>query len=174
VDRRVQTRDNADINQTSSTMAFQIVPLPMSEFRDLFTLSDAELSARRARRLIADVSGGLPCRVSLADALPGETVLLLNYTHLETDTPYRSSHAICVREQAVAAELAPDAVPPAILRRLISARLFDAAGNIIDSDVCEGGGIAAFLTEGLARDDVAFVHLHYARNGCFAAKAVRA
>ena len=101
-------------------------------------------------------------------------VLLLNYTHLDTDTPYRASHAICVREHAAEAEPAPGDVPFAIRRRLISARLFDAPGNIVGSDVFEGTQLAGFLSEGFQREDVAYAHIHYARNGCFAAKAVRA
>ncbi len=155
-------------------MTFRIVALPRSEFADLFALSDAALAERRARRMDPGTVAGMPCRVSLEDALAGETVLLLNYTHLDTDTPYRASHAICVREHAAEAVPAPGEVPFAIRKRLISARLFDAPGNIVGSDVMEGTQLAGFLTEGFRREDVAYAHIHYARNGCFAAKAVRA
>lgn len=154
-------------------MTFRIVPLPKSEFEGLFALSDEALAAQRARRMDPDTVAGMPCRVSLEDARAGETVLLLNYTHLDTDTPYRASHAICVREQAAEAMPAPCDVPFAIRKRLISARLFDAPGNIVGSDVMEGTQLAGFLTEGFRREDVAYAHIHYARNGCFAAKAVR-
>jgi len=153
-------------------MSFRILPLNMAEFAPLFRLSDEELAARRARRMAKGT--GMPCRVSLADAEEGETVLLLNYTHLDVDTPYRASHAICVRENAREADLAVDEVPVAIRRRLVSARLFDEEGNIVGSDVFEGTELAGFLTQGFQRADVGFAHIHYARNGCFAAKAVRA
>lgn len=154
-------------------MSFQIVPLERSAFADLFDLTDAQLAQHRARRLIAEPDSGLPCRVSLEDAIAGETVLLVNYTHHETDTPYRASHAIVVRQDAQTAQLAPGEIPAAISNRLISVRLFDAPGNIVGSDVLPGGEISAFLSAGLAQETVAFAHLHYARNGCFAAKAVR-
>lgn len=153
-------------------MSFRILPLPMSEFAPLFHLGDAELAARRARRMAQ--GAGMPCRVSLEDALEGETVLLLNYTHLDCDTPYRASHAICVRENAEEAHLEAGEIPDAIRRRLVAARLFDAPGNIVGSEVLEGRDLTPFLTEGLRRPYVAFAHIHYARNGCFAAKAVRA
>lgn len=153
-------------------MSFQILPLAKAQFADLFSLSDEALAARRARRM--ESGAGMPCRVSLEDAVEGETVLLLNYTHLDCDTPYRASHAICVRETAQEAQLAAGEIPPAILSRLMSVRLLDAPGNIVGSDVLPGADIGAFLAAGLERSDVAFAHLHYARNGCFAAKAVRA
>ncbi len=155
-------------------MTFRILALPKSEFEGLFALSDEALAAQRARRMDPDAVAGMPCRVSLEDAVAGETVLLLNYTHLDTDTPYRASHAICVREHAAEAVPALGDVPFAIRRRLISARLFDAPGNIVGSDVFEGTQLAGFLAEGFQREDVAYAHIHYARNGCFAAKAVRA
>ena len=51
-------------------------------------------------------SPGTPCRVTLADAEVGETVILINHTHLKADTPYRASHAIFVREGQPQAHLA--------------------------------------------------------------------
>ncbi len=153
-------------------MSFLILPLAKSEFQPLFGLTDLELAERRALRM--DSGAGMPCRVSLEDAREGEVVLLLNYTHLDADTPYRASHAICVRENAREAVLAAGEIPSAIQKRLISARLFDGPGNIVGSDVLEGKDLEPFLDQGFQRADVAFAHLHYARNGCFAAKAVRA
>ena len=81
-------------------MSFQIHALPAEPFQELFTLSDQELAGVRASRMIADARPGYPCRVSLADAEPGETVILVNYEHQAADSPYRSAHAIFVRENA--------------------------------------------------------------------------
>ena len=88
-------------------MPFQIHALPDTLFRDLFSLTDAELEKRHAKRILVDEAPGYPCRVSLADAQVGETVLLLNYEHQANDTPYRSAHAIFVREGVSQAMPAP-------------------------------------------------------------------
>lgn len=69
---------------------------------------------------------------------------------------------------------APGEVPEAIQRRLISARVFDAAGDLIASDVIPGKEAGAGVEEAFNDPRAKEVHLHYARPGCFAAKAVRA
>jgi hypothetical protein len=154
-------------------MDFRIVALPASRFAPLFGLPDAELAARGVRRVVADREPGFPCRVSLADAAPGETLLLLNYEHLPLPGPYRSSHAIYVREQAT--ECVPDVneIPAVLATRLLSVRAFDAAGMMIDADVSPGSDVAPLIGRYLDDPRVAFVHLHNARPGCYAAQAVR-
>ncbi|MBV8909127.1 MAG: DUF1203 domain-containing protein, partial [Gammaproteobacteria bacterium] len=63
-------------------MSFQISGLGFGQFAPLVALSDHQLLARNARRVVADRHPGFPCRVSLVDAQPGERVLLVNYEHL--------------------------------------------------------------------------------------------
>ena len=116
-------------------MSFHITGLPVSEFASLFALSDAELATRSAVRVMADRRPGFPCRVSLRDAEPGETLLLLNYEHLTVATPYRSRYAIYVRENAVEARLDVDEIPEVLQMRLLSVRAFDGTGMLIDADV---------------------------------------
>ena len=79
-------------------MDFRITGLDAGRFSHLFGLSDAELARHRALRQTCDEKPGFPCRVSLEDAEPGESVLLVNFEHLPVDSPYRASHAIYVRE----------------------------------------------------------------------------
>ncbi len=66
----------------------------------LFELPDSVLATQGVLRQIADTCPGFPCRVSLQDAQVGEPVLLLNHEHLPVASPYRSRHAIFVREYA--------------------------------------------------------------------------
>ena len=68
-------------------MSFQIQALPSAQFEPLFALSDSELTKVRAARMIVDSKPGYPCRVSLADAEIGETVILLNFEHQSADSP---------------------------------------------------------------------------------------
>ena len=155
-------------------MSFRIVALPLAPFAPLFALSDDELRHRGALRTRADHSPGFPCRVSLEDAEPGETVLLVHYEHLAADTPYRASHAIYVREVAVEAVPAVDEVPEVLRRRLLSVRAFDAYDMMIDADVIDGRALEPVLTRFFDSPRVAYLHLHNAKPGCYAARVERA
>jgi Protein of unknown function (DUF1203) len=155
-------------------MSFQITGLKAAEFATLVGLTDAQLAARNARRVVADRHPGFPCRVSLVDAQPGERVLLLNYEHLPVTSPYRASYAIYVRENASDAQLAVDEIPPVLERRLLSVRAFSATGMLLDADVVEGAALAPALERLLAPAEVAYLHVHNARPGCFAARVDRA
>jgi hypothetical protein len=106
-------------------MDFRITGLPVAQFAPLFGLAEPSLTAQGVIRCIADHSPGFPCRVSLRDADIGESVLLLNYEHLSVSTPYRSRHAIYVREYAVESRPAINQVPDVLRIRLISVRAFD-------------------------------------------------
>ncbi len=155
-------------------MAFRITGLDPAPFRELFGLSDERLAALRVRRCIVDAKPGFPDRVELRDLEPGETALLLNFTHQPADTPYRASHAIFVREGARSAFEAVDSVPEAIRTRLISLRAFDEAGEMVDADVVDGRDIEPLIDRLLANPEVSYLHAHYARRGCYAARIERA
>ncbi|WP_346907359.1 DUF1203 domain-containing protein [uncultured Roseibium sp.] len=155
-------------------MHFQINPLPDSAFAYLSGLSEEDLAARQIRAYIADEKPGFPCRVSLADAEIGERVFLLHYEHQPNDTPYRASHAIFVKAGAVSRQPEPDTVPESIASRLLSVRAFDKAHAMIDADVIEGRDVPGLIARMFENPDVAYLHLHYARRGCFAAEVRRA
>lgn len=155
-------------------MDFRIVALPATNFAPLFGLPAANLAARGVQRVIADREPGFPCRVSLRDAAPGEPLLLLNYEHMALSSPYRSRHAIYVREHALEYRPEVNEIPTVLARRLLSARAFDAEGMLLEADVCEGRDVAPLIGRYLEDQRVSFVHLHNARPGCYAAQAVRA
>ncbi len=155
-------------------MNFKIQGLPVAPFQGLFGLSAAELTARAVVRRVADKSPGFPCRVSLQDAAPGENVLLLNYEHLPVAGPYRSRHAIYVRENAQEYSPGIGEIPEVLSRRLLSVRAFDAAGMMLDADVVPGTEVRAVIEHQLGNPAAAFLHLHNAKPGCFAAQVLRA
>jgi len=155
-------------------MDFRIAGLRAEGFAHLFGLPDAELARHRALRRVCDDKPGFPCRVSLEDAEPGEAVLLLNYEHLPVDSPYRSSHAIYVRESAARPFDAVNVVPPALATRLLSLRAIDARGHIVDADIAERDAIEPAIRRLLGNHEAAYVHAHFARRGCFAARIDRA
>jgi hypothetical protein len=155
-------------------MDFQINALPMDDFAPLFAMSDAELAERNAVRRIIDEHPGAPCRVSLADVPAGETVILVNHQHQPGESPYQSSHAIYVREGAQQARLGVNEVPEMIRARLMSVRGFDAGHMMIEADVVQGDDVAETLSAFFENERVAYVHLHIAKPGCFAASVNRA
>lgn len=155
-------------------MSFRITGLSPEPFHHLFGLPDAELQRHGAQRCVVDRPTGFPDRIELRDCAPGETVLLLNYMHQPADTPYRASHAIFVREGATAAFDAVDAVPMVLQSRLLSLRAFDSAHVMIDADVVNGTGLRPAIDRFLADPRVDYLHAHYAKRGCFAARIERA
>jgi hypothetical protein len=120
-----------------------------------------------------EADAAYPDRIELRDARPGESVLLLNYTHLEADSPYRASYAIFVREGARERFDRVDEVPPCLRPRMLSLRAYDASHRMVDADLVDGRQVEGLILRLLADPAVAFIHAHNARRGCFAARIDR-
>ena len=152
-------------------MTFRISGLPAEPFQHLFAMSDEELRRHGAvRRVAAD--SGYPCRISLTDAKVGDAVILVNYKHQDADTPYRSRHAIYVRQGEQRYDQASE-IPEQLRKRLLSVRAFDQAGMMVDADVIEGRMLESMIERFFALESVAYLHLHFARPGCYAARVDR-
>ena len=155
-------------------MDFRITGLPAAPFAPLFAMTDEELARHRALRRTCDEKPGFPCRVSLEDAEPGEEVLLVNFEHLPVDSPYRASHAIYVRARASETFNAVNEIPEALRSRLLAVRAFDAGGLMVAADIVEGREVVPLIERFLANPEVGYLHAHFARRGCFAARIERA
>jgi hypothetical protein len=154
-------------------MSFRVAGLDSELFADLHDLSDAALAAKGVQRVRIDAKPAAPCRISLDDAEIGESVLLLNYDHLPVETPYRQQGPIFIRETKTRFD-AVNVVPPALARRTLSLRGFDAGHMMIEADLTEGTEAAALIERFFANPNVAYIQAHYARRGCFAATIERA
>lgn len=154
-------------------MHFRITGLPAEPFSDLLTMSDAELAQRHAQRRVADCKPGYPCRISLTEAEPGEQVLLVNYEHLAVDSPYRSSHAIYVRRGERRFD-AVDTVPAMLRSRVLSLRGFDDAGLMTAADIVGGRELETAIAAMFADPKTTYLHVHFAKPGCYAARVDRA
>ena len=155
-------------------MSFQITGLSPEPFRALFGLSDAELAERGARRCVADAKPGFPDRIALSDAEPGEMLLLVHYEHQPANTPYRASHAVFVREGGAETRTVTGEVPDSLRSRLISLRAFDAGHQMVDADVVDGAALDGLIERLFSNPAVAYMHAHYAKRGCYAARIDRA
>jgi len=154
-------------------MQYRIVGLDPEQFTPLFRVSDTELARRGVRRMLVTEKPGFPCRVTLEDAEPGETVLLLNYEHQPVRSPYRSSHAIFVREGADERRNAVGSLPGALRSRELSLRSYDADGMMLDADLAQGDAIEPLIARLFEDPNASYIHAHNAKRGCFAARIER-
>jgi hypothetical protein len=154
-------------------MGYRITGISSTPFEHLYGMTDEALSAHGARRYVVDEKPGFPDRISLRDAEVGETVLLVNFPHQPAHTPYQSNHAIFVLEGAQETAFVVDAVPEVLQRRTLSLRAFDAEGWMLDADLVEGREAEGLIYKFFSNPQVAYIHAHNARRGCFAARIDR-
>ena len=150
---------------------FRIQGLPAEQFAPLFALSDAELSKHGAVRQIAD--GPRPCRISLTDAEPGDELILVNYEHHAVASPYRMRFAIYVRRDEKTFD-AVDTVPEQLRKRTLAVRGFDAGGMMTGWELVEGAQLESVIEKLLGNPRAAYLHVHFAAPGCYAARIERA
>jgi hypothetical protein len=151
-------------------MHFRIRGLPAEKFAHLFTLSDEELAQAGAVRRIAD--GPRPCRISLTDAKAGDELILVNYEHHPVASPYRMRFAIYVRRGEETFD-AVDAVPEQLSQRMLAVRAFDRDAMMVGWELADGKELEAAIERLFADPRAAYLHVHFAAPGCYAARIER-
>jgi hypothetical protein len=155
-------------------MGFRITGLRAEHFNHLFALSDRELAAYGAVRRIADErTPGYPCRVSLTDSQAGDELLLLNYEHHAVSSPYRMRFAIFVRKGEETYD-AVDRVPEQLRIRALAVRAFDAKAMMVGWELVDGRELEAAIERRFVYPAAAYLHVHFAAPGCYAAGVYRA
>ena len=154
-------------------MTYRIKGIDPSPFLALAGLAGEELATRGIVRVVADQTPGFPCRITLDDAQPGVSLLLVNHVSVEGHTPYRASHAIFVTEGLSAPALYVDQIPPALDRRVLSLRAFDRAGMMVDAALSQPGEAEPEILRMLGDPRVEHIDAHNAVRGCFAAQVER-
>lgn len=155
-------------------MTFRVQGLDPEQFNHLYALSDDELQRFGAQRYVVNAKPGFPDRIEMRDLEIGETAILLNYEHQPADTPYKSRHAIFVRQGANRALDLVDEIPEIMRIRPISLRAFDENDRMVHADLTDGDKLAPLIDSFLADPAVAYLHAHYAKRGCYAARITRA
>lgn len=154
-------------------MTYRIEGLRPEAYAGLRGLGDAELAARRALRITADSKPGFPCRVTLEDAEPGESLILFHHVSHDVPTPFRSAYAIYVRETATEPARYVDEPPPVFAGRTLGLRGFDSRGMLRGALLAPPGEADSKIRELFERPEIEAIHAHNAAAGCFAAKIVR-
>lgn len=155
-------------------MNFRISGLSPEPFRHLFGLSEEELAAKGVKRYVADKKPGFPDRIAMRDVDLGERVLLLNHVCQPGDTPYHATHAIFISEGSEATYDRVGEVPEVMRVRLLSLRAYDAQHMMIDADVVDGREVEPVIHRLLANPEVAYIHAHNAKRGCYSGLIERA
>lgn len=124
-------------------------------------------------RYQAKGNAGFPDRIEMRDALPGETVLLLNHVCQPEETLFKASHAIFMREGAYETYDRIDEIPPAMKTRLLSLCGFDEEHMMVEADVVEGRSVTELIEHLFSNPDIAYIHAHKARQGCFGGRIDR-
>jgi Protein of unknown function (DUF1203) len=155
-------------------MSFRITGLPAEGFATLFALSDEELARQGAVRQIADGRvPSYPCRVSLTDARAGDELLLVNYEHHPVSSPYRMRFAVYVRKGEETYDRV-DEVPEQLRIRTLAVRAFNADAMMVGWELVDGDQLEAAIERLFADLRAAYLHVHYAAPGCYAARIDRA
>lgn len=155
-------------------MSFRITGLDPTPFAGLWDLDDEALAARLARRVTVTAKPGYPDRVGLDDLEIGEQALLVNFEHQSGHSPYQSRYAIYVGRGRSVPAVVVDAVPPALAARTLSVRAFSASHDVVDAVLVEGRDLTPRIEALFADPRVAYLHVHYAKFGCYAARVDRA
>lgn len=156
-----------------SSTHFRIRGLAPEDFAHLIGQSDEALARYGAQRCVADKKPGFPDRIGLRDAEPGESLILVNYTHQPAQNAYHARHAIFVLEGGEPRYDEVDRIPEVLRLRQLSLRAFDEADMMADAALVDGKSAQAAIARMFADPRVRYIHAHYATRGCFACRIDR-
>ena len=137
---------------------FRIVPLESQVPDEIRT---------RGERVIADAPHSFPCRHCLADALPGEEMVLAPHSPFEMEGPYREVGPVFVHAEACAGPDRTDVLPDDLRRAPRVLRAYDADGRIHTGELASPEELDTALEKLLADEEVAEVQVRSLSHGCF-------
>ena len=127
-------------------------------------------SSRSRSRATRD--GPRPCRISLTDAKPGDELILVNYEHHAVASPYRMRFAVYVRRDEQTFD-AVDSVPEQLRKRTLAVRSYDTEAMMVACELTDGAKLEASIELLFADPRAAYLHVHFAAPGCYAARIER-
>ncbi|GAB3020049.1 DUF1203 domain-containing protein [Bowmanella dokdonensis] len=155
-------------------MSFQFHTLDHQQFEPLYGLSEQELAKHGVLTARVDHPNSYPCRITLQLPEPGERMLLVNYWHLDVESPFRSCYAIYVREGQVSRHYQPGEIPVMFKTRRMALRAFCPQHRLkLAALVADEPELRQHIEQYLANPEVEYLHLHSATHGCYLARISR-
>lgn len=152
---------------------FKFIALDHLEFDFLNDFSEQDLSKQDIIKMTVDKYPGFPCRITLEDAEVGEEVFLLNYNYHSTESPYKATGPIFIRKNKTTRDYQANVVPKMFLHRLLSLRAYDENGMMRLADIFEGNILKDKIEETFNDKNIAYLHIHNAKPGCFNSVVVK-
>ena len=146
---------------------FQVKSIDADLFSHLFDLPNEALAQLGAVRETVTQKPGVPCRVSLEDAEIGEEVILLPYEHHQVASPYQSKGPVYIRKAARQAQIEKNTLPKMLEHRLLSLRVYDANGMMVNARTVEGRILHDTVQELFQNNRARYMQVHNAGPGCF-------
>ncbi|WP_375563159.1 DUF1203 domain-containing protein [Bernardetia sp. OM2101] len=137
------------------------------DYNHLFALNEQELSSKGMVRMVVDKKPGYPCRISLKDAEVGEEVILLPFKHHRVNSPYQSSGPIFIRKNAKKLNIDNNVIPKMLLHRLLSLRIYNKNGIMIDAKIIEGKELKNEIKSIFENRSANYIQIHNASPGCY-------
>lgn len=135
----------------------------------------AATPASYTKTVPVDEENSFPCRRCLQDGKIGDTMLLAPYDPFVGDSPYRQPGPIFIHVSPACEPYKPDGnVPTQLSRRLLALRSFGEDHCLVAADVVQGDKLVVVSSKMLENEKAAYIHVHNARPGCFAARIDRA
>jgi len=153
--------------------AFRIMPIPRSIADRIRVTRSDDHGNLEIQPTLAEEPRALPCRVCLEEASIGEEMFLFSYSPFERPVPYRNVGPIFVHANACKPYDRPAAVPDLMRRRLLALRGYSAHDRMIECDIVEGAVVESLIERFFGNPDVAYIHAHNARAGCFVCRIER-
>ena len=153
---------------------FRILPIEQSAANRVREARDDGHGNREIQPTVAQEPGAYPCRVCLEEAGVGEEVLLFSYCPFHHPVPYQNLGPIFVHAHSCVPYDRPGSVPELMRRRLLALRGYDADGRMKECDVVQGAELESVVDRFFRNSEVAVIHAHNARAGCFVCTIERA
>jgi hypothetical protein len=97
----------------------------------------------------------------------------VNYEHHPVASPYRMRFAIYVRKGEETYDRIGE-IPEQLRIRTLAVRAFDASAMMVGWELVDGHDLEAAIERRLADARAAYLHVHFAAAGCYAARVERA
>jgi hypothetical protein len=123
--------------------------------------------------VLVDEPHSYPCRQCLRDAQPGEQMLLMSYNPFRGESPYSGDSPVFIHLETCSPDADESVAPDQLTRRLLSVRAYDDRHMMRAADVVPGSDLLDLADRLLDQPDVAYLHVHNALPGCWAARIER-